>query len=110
MICLQVYFIKNCLVVGAVNYVYNYADPSNVEYNFYNYGPTDDGRIKPDVVAQGVQVYSTTSISVSYDSFNGTSMAPAITGLIMLLQEYYKNLNGVFYEGSCQRFNLPYSK
>jgi hypothetical protein len=21
---------KNCLVVGAVNYVYNYADPSNV--------------------------------------------------------------------------------
>jgi hypothetical protein len=22
--------------------------------------------------------------------------APAITGLIMLLQEYYKNLNGVF--------------
>jgi hypothetical protein len=33
---------------------------------------------------------------VSYDSFNGTSMAPAITGLIMLLQEYYKNLNGVF--------------
>jgi subtilisin family serine protease len=40
------------------------------------------------VVAQGVQVYSTTSISdVSYDSFNGTSMAaPAITGLIMLLQ------------------------
>jgi hypothetical protein len=43
------------------------------------------------------RVYSTTSISdVSYDSFNGTSMAPAITGLIMLLQEYYKNLNGVF--------------
>jgi hypothetical protein len=32
---------------------------------------------------------------MSYDSFNGTSIAPAITGLIMLLQ-YYKNLNGVF--------------
>jgi subtilisin family serine protease len=97
---------KNCLVVGAVNYVYNYADPSNVIISsFSNYGPTDDGRIKPDVVAQGVQVYSTTSISdVSYDSFNGTSMAaPAITGLIMLLQEYYKNLNGVFMKAASVR-------
>jgi subtilisin family serine protease len=57
------------------------------------------------VVAQGVQVYSTTSISdVSYDSFNGTSMAaPAITGLIMLLQEYYKNLNGVFMKAASVR-------
>jgi len=97
---------KNCLVVGAVNYVYNYADPSNVTISsFSNYGPTDDGRIKPDVVAQGVQVYSTTSNSdVSYDSLNGTSMAaPAITGLIMLLQEYYKNLNGVFMKAASVR-------
>jgi serine protease AprX len=97
---------KNCLVVGAVNYVYNYADPSNVIISsFSNYGPTDDGRIKPDVVAQGVQVYSTTSISdVSYDSLNGTSMAaPGITGLIMLLQEYYKNLNGVFMKAASVR-------
>jgi hypothetical protein len=31
MICLQgLLYQKNCLVVGAVNYVYNYADPSNV--------------------------------------------------------------------------------
>ncbi len=97
---------KNSLVVGAVNYVYNYADPSNVIISsFSNYGPTDDGRIKPDVVAQGVQVYSTTSVSdVSYDSFNGTSMAaPSITGLIMLLQEYYKNLNGVFMKAASVR-------
>ncbi|MFV8344934.1 S8 family serine peptidase [Flavobacterium sp. ZB4P13] len=91
---------KNCLVVGAVNYVDNYTGPSSVAISsFSNYGPTDDGRIKPDIVAKGVGVYSTTSTSdLSYDgTYNGTSMAaPAITGLILLLQEHYKNLNGVF--------------
>jgi hypothetical protein len=26
--------------------------------SFSNYGPTDDGRIKPDISAKGVNVYS----------------------------------------------------
>lgn len=94
---------KNCLVVGAVNYVDNYAGPSSITISgFSNYGPTDDGRIKPDIVAKGVGVYSTISTSdLAYDSYNGTSMAaPAITGLILLLQEHYKNLNSIFMKAS----------
>jgi serine protease AprX len=98
---------KNCLVVGAVNYVGDYIGPSSVVISsFSNYGPTDDGRIKPDIVAKGVGVYSTTSISdVSYDgTFNGTSMAaPAITGLILLLQEHYKNVTGSFMKAATVR-------
>jgi hypothetical protein len=47
--------------------------------------------IKPDVVAQGVQVYSTTSISdVSMIALMELQWQPAITGLIMLLQEYIR--------------------
>lgn len=94
---------KNCLVVGAVNYVDNHAGPSSIIISsFSNYGPTDDGRIKPDIVAKGVGVYSTISTSdIAYDSLNGTSMAaPSITGLILLLQEHYKNLNGTFMKAS----------
>ncbi len=82
---------KNILTVGAV-----YGIPS--EYNkkedvvmsgFSSWGPTDDGRIKPDIVAQGVAVYSTLSTNdSSYGYQNGTSMAsPGAAGSLLLLQE-----------------------
>ena len=82
---------KNILTVGAV-----YGIPS--EYNkkedvvmsgFSSWGPTDDGRIKPDIVAQGVAVYSTLSNNdSSYGYQNGTSMAsPGAAGSLLLLQE-----------------------
>lgn len=87
---------KNSIVVAAVDKVVNYFDNTSVIMSsFSNYGPTDDGRIKPDIAAQGVGVSSTTSsTNTSYGVNNGTSMAaPAITGLILLLQEHYHNLN-----------------
>jgi subtilisin family serine protease len=53
--------------------------------SFSNYGPTDDGRIKPDISA-GVNVYSAILTDQTYETCKGTSMAaPAITGLIVLL-------------------------
>ena len=66
---------------------------------FSNYGPTDDGRIKPDIAAQGVGVSSCTGLSdTSYATYQGTSMAtPAITGMILLLQQHYNNLNPTNY-------------
>ena len=83
---------KNALVIGAVNNVSNYTGPSDVVMsNFSNYGPTDDFRIKPDLVTKGVNVFSTTSASTnSYGFLSGTSMAaPGVTGGLLLLQQYF---------------------
>lgn len=84
---------KNILTVGAVNEVLNYTGPGSVSMSsFSGWGPTDDGRIKPDVVGKGVNVYSSTSGSnSSYSSYNGTSMsAPNVTGTMVLLQQLYQ--------------------
>ncbi len=97
---------KNIIVVAAVHSVPIYNGPGSVRMSsFSNYGPTDDGRIKPDISAKGVDVYSCNFLSdTHYESLSGTSMAaPAITGLIVLLQEHYKNLNRVFMKAATVR-------
>ena len=59
-------------------------------------GPTDDLRIKPDIAADGTQLYSPIS-NGQYDTYSGTSMsAPNVTGTLILLQEYYEQLNSKF--------------
>ena len=89
---------KNILTVGAVKKLTDpYTNPSDVQItSFSSFGPTDDGRIKPDIVAPGQNVFSSTSASASsYEALSGTSMsAPATTGTLVLLQELYKNLHG----------------
>jgi hypothetical protein len=62
--------------------------------SFSSWGPTDDGRIKPDLVADGVNVTSSiASGNSNYQSLSGTSMAsPNATGSLLLLQEYYAQL------------------
>lgn len=90
---------KNLLTVGAVWECLNYTGPNSVTMtDFSSWGPTDDGRIKPDIVAKGRNVYSCTGTSDnSYDQYSGTSMSsPNATGTISLLQELYK-----------QYFNTP---
>ncbi|MEM0999168.1 MAG: S8 family serine peptidase [Bacteroidota bacterium] len=84
---------KNNLVIGAVHDIpHGYTQPSDVVMTSYSgWGPTDDGRLKPDLVTNGHQVRSTIR-SNQYDSYSGTSMAaPAATGSILLLQEHYAN-------------------
>lgn len=82
---------KNVLTVGAV-----YGIPSDyskkedvVISNFSSWGPTDDGRIKPDITAQGVSVYAPVATNdSSYGYLSGTSMAsPGAAGSLLLLQE-----------------------
>lgn len=90
---------KNAITVAAVHQVSNYTGPNSVQMSsFSNWGGTDDGRIKPDISAKGVGVYSTSNASnTAYASSQGTSMAtPGITGLLALLQEHYNNVNGSF--------------
>lgn len=89
---------KNIMVIGAVNPIPGgYNSPSDVVWSgFSSEGPTGDGRIKPDLVADGVNVLSSISTADNaYDIYSGTSMAtPASCGSGFLLQQYYSQLHG----------------
>lgn len=85
---------KNILTVGAVNDAVSSSTrtPSaGTISSFSSTGPTDDGRIKPDVVGNGVGVLSPISTSdTAFSSYNGTSMStPNVAGSAMLLVDYY---------------------
>ena len=80
--------VKNGLVVGAID-----LDGSTLA-PFSSTGPTLDGRVKPDIVAPGIDIYSTLSAS-SYGLSSGTSMATAtVTGGLALLLEQERSLFG----------------
>src|SRR5699024_3102681 len=93
---------KNDIVVAAVKKVLDYTGPSSVEMSgFSSWGPTNDRRIKPDISADGVGVFSSVAHDASgnvsndsYSSYQGTSMAaPSVAGGILLLQELSADLN-----------------
>jgi len=69
--------------------------------NFPSWGPTDDGRIKPDIVANGQALYSSYSGSDSnYYTLYGTSMAcPNAAGTAQQLVAYY----GMLFPGQAMR-------
>jgi len=89
---------KNILTVGSVEAIpLGYGKPGDVVLSdFSGVGPTDDGRIKPDIVSNGEGVTSTNSAgNTSYATSSGTSMAsPTISGSVMLLQELWMRKNG----------------
>ncbi len=82
---------KNHLTVGAIE-----ADTEEMT-SFSSWGPTDDGRMKPDVSAPGCQVGGDGGVTSSgsgggYNVKCGTSMAaPTVTGIGALLLEAYRD-------------------
>lgn len=85
---------KNILTVGAVFPIGGgYTAPSNVVWApFSSCGPTDDGRIKPDVVGDGINIITCNfSNDFSYASFSGTSFStPSVAGSVNLLGQIAK--------------------
>ena len=77
---------KNVIAVGNLDYSASLASSSSR-------GPAEDGRIKPDVCAQGTDVYSTEHNN-TYGTKTGTSMAcPGVSGVMAQLYQAYKDMN-----------------
>ena len=90
---------KNVITVANVSEVTNYTGSASVSMsNTSSWGPTDDGRIKPDISTKGTNVFSPVATSdTKYANFSGTSMAsPGVTGSLALIQELNNQLNGNF--------------
>lgn len=89
---------KNILTIGAVNDIpAGYSAPTDVVSTYFSsWGPADDGRVKPDIVANGLGLYSTYNTNnTSYASLSGTSMSsPSAAGSLALLQQHRHNLTG----------------
>jgi hypothetical protein len=74
---------KNTLTVGAVS------DATSIG-SFSSRGPTRDGRVKPEIVARGVNVFSTLP-GGAYGRKNGTSMStPVVTGIAGLVAQQWR--------------------
>ena len=95
---------KNNIVVAATFEVLNYTGPNSVNMSsFSSWGPTDDGRVKPDISAKGVNMYSSVGTS-QYANYSGTSMAaPNTSGSLILLQQHYNELYGSYMRSSTLR-------
>jgi hypothetical protein len=78
---------KNNVVVGNIT-------TAEVLSSSSSCGPVHDGRVKPEIVAMGTNVFSTYTPLNTYGTISGTSMStPGITGTVALLAQRYKQLN-----------------
>jgi len=98
---------KNCIAVGAT-YSSRNGNPESVP-SFSSRGYTDDGRLKPDIIAPGTAIISARSSVAtdepcsSWGSYNtyytkcgGTSMAtPATAGVVTLIRQYFMDFEGI---------------
>ena len=90
------------LAIGATD---NLGDKTN----FSSFGPSSDGRIKPDVSAMGSQVYVETNIG-EYNKGNGTSFsAPIIAGLTACLIQAFPSAKAIDIMNAVRESSNSYS-
>jgi len=84
------------LIVGAVQSSVNDFSvlSSIIPTDGSGFGPTDDGRIKPDIVVPSGAYTSSASSNSAYSNSSGTSSSTAaVAGSVALIREHYQNLN-----------------
>ncbi|MEW6534784.1 MAG: S8 family serine peptidase [Candidatus Auribacterota bacterium] len=83
---------KNVFTVGSIG-----VDGDDyISSEFSSWGATNDGRVKPDFVADGYQLKSTVNL-YNYAFSDGTSMScPVVTGICALIHEAYESMHGVY--------------
>jgi hypothetical protein len=96
---------KNILTVGAVVDIPG-GETNSSQINLESYssaGPTDDGRVKPDLIANGQSLHTAAAVTNSLGQFltteyadpSGTSFsAPSVVGSLALLQELHERFYG----------------
>lgn len=87
---------KNILTIGAADVTLSNGRLNGfVMTDFSGWGPTDDGRIKPDLLGVGAGIISPIAVSNNaYATYSGTSTATAnVSGALLLLQELYYQRN-----------------
>lgn len=94
----------NVLAVGSV-------DPNNTKSNFSSYGPSADGRIKPDLCALGSGIYCIKPDGSLFMT-GGTSLAtPMIAGLLAGIKQSFPMLSNELLKSlllqSCDNFTHP---
>lgn len=99
--------VKNNMVVASS--IVNFNASGGVQFfgksDFSSQGPTDDFRIKPDITGKGENVFSSSSTNdTAYNTQNGTSFsAPNVSGSLILLQQYYNQLNSNYMRAATLR-------
>lgn len=95
---------KNVITVGAISDLPTGATRilDTAMTDFSSWGPTDDGRIKPDISANGDRLLSlNNSMNVPTKLQSGTSMsAPVVTGTIANLTQLFRRRYGGFDPGN----------
>jgi hypothetical protein len=87
---------KNILTVGAIKAKIDEGIITSNMSSFSGWGPTDDGRIKPDIIAPGVDILSCGDESnTDYIELSGTSMSsPAVAGSLNIILDFVMKLTG----------------
>lgn len=94
----------NVLAVGSV-------DANNTKSNFSSYGPSADGRIKPDICALGTGIYCIKPDGTLFVT-GGTSLAtPMIAGILAGIKQSYPTVSNDVLKSlllqSCDNFSHP---